>query len=85
MTTIDTRRNKITHDYLSIQLFHLAEDGDASVGLNDFARQTLDVLQLAKHAVLYSVSAVNLAEAQKEPGGKVGHISYDQLPGQPFL
>lgn len=85
LTTIDTRRNKITHDYLSIQLFHLVEDGDASVGLDDFARQTLDVLQLAKHAVLYSVSAVNLAEAQKEPGGKIGHISYDQLPGQPFL
>lgn len=85
LSTIDTRRNKITHDYLAVQLFHLADDSDEGVSLDDFVKQTKEVLKLAKHAVLYAVSAVNLAEAQKEPGGKVGYISYDHNPGYPFL
>jgi len=85
LTTIDARRNKITHDYLSVQLFHLADDANEAVSLDDVVKQTSEVLQLAKHAVLYAVSAVNLAEAQKEPGGKVGYISYDHNPGHPFL
>ena len=85
LSTIDTRRNKITHDYLAVQLFHLADDSDEAVSLDDFVKQTKEVLKLAKHAVLYAVSAVNLAEAQKEPGGKVGYISYDHNPGYPFL
>lgn len=85
LTTIDARRNRITHDYLSVQLFHLAGDTDEAVSLDDVVKQTSEVLQLAKHAVLYAVSAVNLAEEQKEPGGKVGYISYDHNPGHPFL
>lgn len=85
LTTIDARRNKITHDYLTVQLYHIQDDGDEAVGLKDLSSQTLDVLQLAKHAVLYAVSAVNMAEAQKEPGGKVGHMPIYHNPGQPFM
>jgi hypothetical protein len=58
---------------------------DEAVDLDDFARQTKNVLILAKLAVLYAVSAVNLAEAQKKPGGKTGYITYESNPGQPFM
>lgn len=85
LTTIDSRRNKITHDYLSVQLFNLADDADEAVSLDELVKQTSEVLQLAKHAILYAVSAVNLAEAQKEPGGKVSYISYDHNLGHPFI
>jgi len=85
LSTIDTRRNKIVHDYLAVRLFHSENDNVEAVDLDDFARQTKDVLILAKRAVIYAVSAVNLAEAQKTPGERTGQIIYESNPGQPFI
>ncbi|MFZ3080330.1 MAG: LA2681 family HEPN domain-containing protein [Bellilinea sp.] len=85
LTTIDKRRNKITHDYLTVRLFHLKNESDEVVDLDDLAKQTRDVLLLAKHAVVYAVSAVNLAEAQKKTIEKTGHLIYGSNPGQPFM
>jgi tetratricopeptide (TPR) repeat protein len=85
LSTIDTRRNKIAHDYLAVRLFHSKNENDEAVGLDDFARQTKDVLILAKLAVIYAVSAVNIAEAQKSPVKRTGQIIYESTPGQPFM
>lgn len=85
LTTIDARRNKITHDYLAVRLFHLKNETDEAVDLDDFSQQTRNVLRLAKLAVLYAVSAVNLAEAQKESSEKTGKFIYYSNPGQPFM
>jgi hypothetical protein len=85
LTTIDMRRNKITHDYLAVRLFHTKVETDEAVGLDDFAQQTREVLQLAKYAVLYAVSAVNMAEAQKKSIEKTTQYIYGGNPGQPFL
>ena len=85
LTTIDTRRNKITHDYLAVRLFHSKNETDEVVDLDNFAQQTRNVLLLAKLAVLYAVSAVNLAEAKKKTIEKTGHLIYGSNPGQPFM
>lgn len=87
LKTIDTRRNRITHDYLNVKLYVAKDDSKETViGLDELERQTKDVLLLAKYAVLYVVSAVNIAETQKEKSGeRVMPMIYDSKPGETFL
>ena len=86
LTTIDAHRNRITHDYLAVRLFHSKKGTDEVVDLDEFAQETLKVLQLAKHAILYAVSAVNLAEVQKRSADeKIGQFIYGAVPGRPFM
>lgn len=85
LATIDDRRNKITHDHLTVRLFHMKNDAGDAVSIDEISKQTLNVLLLAKHAVLYAVSAVNLAEAKKASSGKIGQLIYGSNPGQPFM
>ncbi|MFH1908393.1 MAG: LA2681 family HEPN domain-containing protein [Chloroflexota bacterium] len=85
--TIDARRNRITHDYLNVKLYVAKDDNTESViGLNELRRQTKDVLRLAKYAVLYAVSSINIAEMRKKTSDeRVMPIIYDGKPGDTFL
>lgn len=87
LKTIDTRRNCITHDYLNVKLYTSQDDNMESViSLDELAEQTKDVLLFAKHAVLYVVSAVNVAERQKEKPDKISvPIIYDSKLGETFF
>lgn len=87
LKTIDTRRNRITHDYLNIKLFVMKDESkEGVISLDELEGQTKDVLLLAKYAVLYVVSAVNIAERQKgESGESVMPMIYDSKPGESFL
>jgi hypothetical protein len=87
LKTIDTRRNRITHDYLNVKLYVANDDSKETVlGLDELERQTKDVLLLAKYAVLYAVSAVNMAERRKKISDeRVMPMIYDSKPGDTFL
>jgi len=86
---IDARRNRITHDYLSVKLYELEEEQGESgtIELDDLHNQTKNVLYLAKYAILYSVSAINVAEMQKAENntGRIVERPVLSKPGQPFL
>ncbi len=87
LKTIDSRRNRITHDYLNVKL-HLAkgDNEDNVIGLGELRRQTKDVLRLAKYAVLYAVSSINIAEMRKKTSNEhVMPVIYDGKPGDIFL
>jgi len=83
-STIDNRRNMITHDYLAISLFDVENINENFINNEKFSEETLEVLQLAKNAVIYAVSSVNISEAKKSHDNKMGLISYDSIPGQPL-
>ncbi len=87
LKTIDIRRNRITHDYLNVKLYLSKDDSNETViGLDELERQTKDVLLLAKYAVLYVVSAVNIAEGRKEKSSKrVFPMFYSSKPGDTIL
>lgn len=87
LKAIDTRRNKITHDYLLVRL-HPADVEDQDnheVSLDGLSAQTGEVLELVKHAIMYLVTAVNLAEIKEEPKGKVAEVQYFRSPGTRFM
>ncbi len=90
LKTIDARRNRITHDYLDVRLNllpdHLREDA-GNIALDDLTAETGRVLLLAKYAVLYAVSAVQISEMQKEPVemGNTYTREYHDRPGAAFL
>ncbi len=87
LKTIDARRNRITHDYLNVKL-EMAKDDiqDNVVRLNELEKQTQEVLSLAKYAVLYAVSAINIAESRREISDKrIPTINYGGKPGDVFL
>jgi hypothetical protein len=87
LKTIDTRRNRITHDYLNVKLNVAKDDSKESViSLDELERQTKEVLLLAKYAVLYIVSAVNIAERRKETSNeRVMPMTYNGKPGDTFM
>ncbi len=87
LKTIDLRRNRITHDYLNVKLFLSKDESDESIiGLDELSQQTKDVLRLAKYAVLYVVSSVNITELQKRTTNeRVVPIMSDSKPGDTFL
>jgi tetratricopeptide (TPR) repeat protein len=87
LKTLDSRRNRITHDYLNVKLYVAKDDSkDAVIGLDELVQQTKDVLILAKYAVLYVVSAVNIAESQRESSNlRTMPLIYDSKPGDIFL
>ena len=88
LKTIDARRNRITHDYLNIKLYAAKDDNnDIVVSLDELRQQTKDVLSLAKYAVLYAVSAINITEGQKEElsDKRTVPITYGSKPGDVFL
>jgi uncharacterized protein (DUF1919 family) len=86
LKTIDTRRNRITHDYLNVKLYLAKDDSKETVIRSDeLGRQTKDVLLLTKYAVLYAVSAVNIAESRKKTSNElVMPMIYDSKPGDTF-
>ena len=87
LKTIDLRRNRITHDYLNVKL-HVSKNDvqETCISLDELGRQTRDVLSLAKYAVLYAVSSINVAEEQKRPSNERSMpIIYDGKPGEVFL
>lgn len=85
--TIDIQRNKITHDYLNVKLFSTIDKNNRTViNLDDLYQQTKDVLVLAKYAVIYVVSSINIAEARNnKPNEIYCPIIYDSKPGNTFL
>lgn len=85
--TIDMRRNRITHDYLNVKLYKAKDDNkDTVIGLDELEQQTKDVLRLAKYAVLYAVSSINIAEKQKKTSEeRVMPMIYNGKPGDTFL
>lgn len=87
LKTIDSRRNRITHDYLNVKLYPAKDDNkDNVIGLDELRYQTKDVLRLAKYAVLYAVSSINIAEMRKKTSDeRVMPIIYDGKPGDIFL
>ena len=71
LKTIDMRRNRITHDYLNVKSYMDEEDNKETViGPDELGQQTNDVLRLAKYAVLYAVSSINIAERREKPFGQ---------------
>jgi hypothetical protein len=83
LKTIDTRRNRITHDYLNVQLFSTVRNSvETVIDLDELEQQTKDVLLLAKYSVLYIVSAVNIAEKLKNNFSERSiPMIYDDKPG----
>lgn len=86
LKTIDTRRNRITHDYLNVKLYLANDDSKETViELGELEQQTKVVLRLAKYAVLYVVSAVNIAERRKETSNeRLIPMVYGDKPGDTF-
>jgi hypothetical protein len=59
---------------------------DNVIGLDELGKQTKEVLSLAKYTVLYAVSAINIAESQREISDKrTPTINYGGKPGDVFL
>ncbi len=87
LKTIDTRRNRITHDYLTVNMNTVDFDSkEFVISFSELKQQTKDVLLLIKYAVLYIVSAVNIAEGRKETSNKhVMPMIYDDKPGDIFM
>lgn len=81
--TIDIRRNQMTHDYLAVpqQSIEATALRENELSLSELRRQTLSALQLAKLATLYAVSAVSVAEGQKDSAKNSGRMKYKQSPG----
>ncbi len=65
---IDSRRNRMTHDYLAVPKAGVlnTELPDGEISLDELHRQVLSVLKLAKHAILYVVLSIRLAEENKQ-------------------
>lgn len=86
LKTIDIRRNRITHDYLNVKFYIDEEDNKETVIRPDeLGQQTKDVLRLAKYAVLYAVSSVNIAEKRRKTHGQqTMPIFYGYKPGDTF-
>lgn len=84
---IDHRRNKITHDFLNVKLNMTKTEmlDDNLILLDDLYHQTEEVLQLVKYAILYTVSAVNIQEGNKNSSGNAVDIEYWSSTGQPRL
>jgi tetratricopeptide (TPR) repeat protein len=84
--TIDIRRNKITHEYLNVKLFSINEENDEGIiELRDLYKQTKDVLILAKYAVIYAISSINIAENSNKLNGEINiPIFYDNKLGDTF-
>lgn len=84
--TIDIRRNKITHEYLNVKLISLIEENDVSnIELGELYKQTKDVLILAKYAVIYAISSINIAEKCNKLNGEINiPIFYDNKLGDTF-
>jgi tetratricopeptide (TPR) repeat protein len=83
LKTIDARRNLMTHDYLAV-LRKPKASLDArtnEVTASELYRQTLAVLELAKYAILYAISAVHIAEEQKGAPSKTTSIHYQHSIG----
>jgi hypothetical protein len=78
LKSIDTRRNLLTHDFLSV-VENISEANDFENGITkgELHRQTLSVLRLAKYAVLYIVSAVYISEEARQNGAKTLSIKYN--------
>ena len=85
LKNIDIRRNKITHDYLSICDFPHKIENVESITTDELSRSMLNILRLAKYAILYAVGAVNLAEHQKKAPRKVITIPYKGYLGEENL
>lgn len=81
--TIDEVRNWITHDFLSILPDGEVANSPMEVPYSEFRQQTIDVLRLAKYAVLYAVSACSIGEAQKPEAGRVQAVEYTYSAGLP--
>lgn len=73
----------MTHDYLKVvDAMDNTRLVDDSIDENALYQQTTSILKLAKYAILYMVSAVNIAESRKEKTGKVLPISYEKSEGK---
>lgn len=85
--TIDSRRNRITHDYLNVRLYTSEEENNENIiRLDELRQQTKDVLHLAKQAVIYAVSSININEMQKESLEESSMpMIYDNKPGDKFM
>jgi len=81
--TIDEVRNWITHDFLSILPDGEVANSPMEVPYSEFKQQTVNVLRLAKYAILYAVSAINIGEAQKPEAGRVQVVEYTYSAGLP--
>jgi len=81
--TIDLRRNYLTHDYLTIRSDGEAENSDKRViSENALREETLRTMKLAKHATLYAVSAIGIAEMLKKRDGKKAiTVDYESIAG----
>jgi len=79
--TIDTRRNRITHDYLAVLRGIDAVAADSEITASELYRQTLAVLRLAKYATLYAVSALHIAERKKGSPKNAQKVTYWKSAG----
>jgi hypothetical protein len=81
LKTIDTRRNRITHDYLAVLRGIDAVTGDYEITASEIYRQTLSVLRLAKYATLYAVSSLHIAERQRGNPKNAQRVTYQKSSG----
>jgi uncharacterized protein Veg len=83
LKTIDARRNMMTHDYLLVKSYPSDFIEKNWISSNELYRQTISVLRLAKYAILYMVSAVNIAETVKAESGGIP-IKYKITSGHAY-
>ena len=84
LSLIDTRRNRMTHDYLLVlpsnQVAHVDQ---SSISLPQLTQETLRTMQLAKNAVLYAISAMSAAERTSSRGQRFFTEGYRHTRGLP--
>jgi len=79
---IDFIRNRITHDYLAIiSECDCQTNNKTAISHLELKDKMLSVLRLAKYAILYVVSAINIAESQKQSGNPTPTIYYRDAVG----
>lgn len=85
--TIDSRRNRITHDFLQVYLYEAANLNTANcVSLSELRKEIRSILHLTKSAILYAVSAVNIAEYNRtQRDDSVLTQKLISEPGQGFI
>jgi len=83
LKTIDARRNMMTHDYLLAKRYPSDFIEKNWISADELYRQTISVLHLAKYAILYMVSAVNIAETIKTDSNSIP-IKYKIASGHTY-
>jgi tetratricopeptide (TPR) repeat protein len=83
LSSIDNRRNQITHDYLQIKDSISTDEDKQTISMGELYNETLEVLHIAKFAIIYAMNAININELRKTKTEETLLVEYDDKPGDP--